>query len=165
VGEHTETFLHPGDFCFAGPRARIHTVLGSCVSITLWHPVRRIGGMCHYLLPGRGHGGGSAELDGRYGDEAIQMFLREVHKRDTRRCDYQVKMFGGAGQFPQLGESVFGDVAARNIDIGMTLLQRHGFTLTARHLGGVGSRRLIFELATGGVWLKSQNPHTEQAVA
>jgi chemotaxis protein CheD len=32
----------------------IRTVLGSCVSITLWHPVKRVGGMCHFLLPTRG---------------------------------------------------------------------------------------------------------------
>ena len=158
MAEHTEFFLHPGDFCFAGPWTRLHTLLGSCVSITLWHPVRRIGGMCHYLLPSRGRATGVAEFDGRYGDEAIQMFLHHVHRCGTRRGDYEVKMFGGAGQFPQFGGSALGDVAERNIQVGMTLLHRHGLALTARHLGGLGSRRLIFDLATGCVWLKSLEP-------
>ena len=45
--------LRPGDFYFGGGRTRISTLLGSCVSITLWHPQRHVGGMCHYLLARR----------------------------------------------------------------------------------------------------------------
>lgn len=43
--------LQPGEFHFGGANTRIQTLLGSCVAITLWHPIRRIGGMCHYMLP------------------------------------------------------------------------------------------------------------------
>ena len=49
-----EIFLQPGDFYFGDKDTRIRTILGSCVSITLWHPTRLIGGMCHFLLPFRG---------------------------------------------------------------------------------------------------------------
>jgi len=35
--------LAAGDFHFGGGRTRISTLLGSCVSLTLWHPRRRIG--------------------------------------------------------------------------------------------------------------------------
>ena len=40
-----EIFLQPGDFYFGGADTRIRTILGSCVSITMWHPTRLIGGM------------------------------------------------------------------------------------------------------------------------
>ncbi len=50
--EDVETVvLRPGDFHFGGGHTRISTLLGSCVSITLWHPRRLIGGMCHYMMP------------------------------------------------------------------------------------------------------------------
>ena len=49
----TEVFLQPGEFHFGHARTRIKTILGSCVAITMWHPILRIGGMCHYLLPAR----------------------------------------------------------------------------------------------------------------
>ena len=61
-----EVFLNPGDFHFAGGHTRIRTLLGSCVSIALWHPERKLGGMCHFILPERGQPAAGQELDGRY---------------------------------------------------------------------------------------------------
>ena len=42
-----EIFLQPGELWFGDEQTRIRTILGSCVAVTLWHPGRRIGGMCH----------------------------------------------------------------------------------------------------------------------
>ena len=49
-----EIFLQPGDFYFGDRDTRIRTLLGSCVSITMWHPRLHVGGMCHFMLPERG---------------------------------------------------------------------------------------------------------------
>jgi len=45
--------LMPGELHFGGEVQSLKTLLGSCVALTLWHPKRRIGGMCHFLLPSR----------------------------------------------------------------------------------------------------------------
>ena len=37
----------------------------------------------------------------------------------------------------------------------IALLERHGFALSVRELGGTGARRLIFDIATGHVWLRA----------
>ena len=50
-----DVLLGPGDLYFGDRHTRIRTLLGSCVAITLWHPVALIGGMCHYMMPTR-HG-------------------------------------------------------------------------------------------------------------
>lgn len=78
-----EIFLQPGESYFGDKNTRIRTLLGSCVSITLWHPHLLIGGMCHYLLPDRGGKSSTGELDGRYADEAIQILLKEVRAAGT----------------------------------------------------------------------------------
>src|SRR5690606_5865574 len=49
----TEVNLLPGALWFGTGDVRLHTLLGSCVAITLWHPRYRYGGMCHFMLPGR----------------------------------------------------------------------------------------------------------------
>jgi Chemotaxis protein; stimulates methylation of MCP proteins len=49
-----EIFLQPGDWYFGDRDTRIRTLLGSCIAITIWHPRLLVGGMCHFLLPGRG---------------------------------------------------------------------------------------------------------------
>ena len=159
----SDVFLHPGDYWFGDGANRVHTVLGSCVSITAWHPARRTGGMCHYMLPAR-HVHLEAAPDARYADGAVALFLRDMRRSGTLPGEYEVKMFGGSEQFPHLNRPSELDVAARNIASGRELLERHGFILSSRNLGGVGPRRLIFDIATGAVWVRSLGA-TGQATA
>ncbi len=151
-----EVVLNPGEFCFGGADTRIHTLLGSCVSITLWHPRRQVGGMCHYMLPARRLPGPMHGLDGRYADHAIRMFLHHIGRQGTRPSEYVARMFGGGNQFPpaqRRGRAP--DIARDNIAAGLALLDRHGFHLTETDLGGRGARRLTFDIATGEVALTS----------
>ncbi|MEV6925832.1 hypothetical protein AB0M46_15225 [Dactylosporangium sp. NPDC051485] len=146
----TDVYLHPGDVRFAGAGVRLRTLLGSCVAITLWHPRLCIGGMCHFVVPARGQRP-RGELSGRYADEAVELLLREVRGRGTEISQYEAKMFGGGAQFSHSGGVPQGNVAA-----GLRLLEQHGLHLAARHLGSTGSRLLIFDIATGEVWLQHQ---------
>ncbi|MFI5841311.1 chemotaxis protein CheD [Catenuloplanes sp. NPDC051500] len=151
-----EVVLNPGEFYFGGADTRIHTLLGSCVSITLWHPRRQVGGMCHYMLPTRRLPGTLHRLDGRYADHAVRMFLHEIERQGTRPSEYVARMFGGGNQFPpaqRRGRAP--DIARDNIAAGLALLDRHGFHLAETHLGGRGARRLTFDIATGDVALHS----------
>ena len=110
-----EVFLQPGDFHFGGGRTRLSTLLGSCISITLWHPRRLIGGMCHYMLPGRSRAA-DAPLDGRYADEALALFDQAVARVASRPADYQVKVFGGGNMLVHDGTAPqMMNIASRNI--------------------------------------------------
>lgn len=150
-----DIFLNPGEFHFGQRDTRIRTLLGSCVAITLWHPQLQIGGMCHYLLPSAGTDRNTGELDGRYADQAMRLFMRELARTSTQPQQYQVKLFGGGSQFPRLMQSTAADgVPARNIEAGLRLLADHGFTIEAQHVGGTGHRTLVFELWCGHVWLR-----------
>ena len=99
-----EVFLMPGDFYFGDVDTRIRTILGSCVSITMWHPTRLIGGMCHYMLPSR-TAKGSGVHDGRYAEDAMQLFLQEIKSAGTRPCEYSVMLFGAGNMFPSVKRS------------------------------------------------------------
>lgn len=150
-----EVFLAPGEFWFGDDRTRIRTLLGSCVAITLWHPRMRIGGMCHYMLPHRPHPAGGEPLDGRYADEAMELFLRELRRSNTAAGDYHVKLFGGGRMFAsQHATTRHADISERNMDAGRELVMRHGFRLHAHDMGGEGHRNVILDLWSGDVWLK-----------
>ncbi len=158
-----DIFLQPGDFYFGDADTRIRTLLGSCVALTFWHPRLRVGGMCHYMLPSRGgghrHHHHDADLDGRYADEAMALFLREFRRLGTQPREYQVKMFGGGNMFPghrRAGEHV--DVSTRNIQAGRQLLHAHGLVARAEHVGGHGHRQVILEIASGDVWMRHVAP-------
>ena len=143
--------LRPGDFHFGNGKTRISTLLGSCVSITLWHPRKRIGGMCHYMMTERNRAPDSA-LDGRYATEAFELFLQHVEQAGTRASEYQAKLFGGANMFTG-GKSGTMDIGPRNIEHGRKLLASKNIALVAEHVAGSGRRKLHFDIWSGDVWL------------
>ena len=143
-------FLHPGEFYFGGGNPRIATLLGSCVSITVWHPRLAVGGMCHYMLPNRQRPNGP--LCGRYGDEAMEWLLARIRETGSRPAEYQAKLFGGGNMFENAMGGVM-DIGRRNIEIGRDLLAQAGMALIAEHVGGNAHRKLVFELWSGDVWL------------
>lgn len=152
-----DVFLKPGDFYFGDNESRIRTLLGSCVAITVWHPQFRIGGMCHYLLPeDRQVASFNDELDGRYADKALQLFMHEIKTAGTHPCEYEVKMFGGGNQFSgqELNDL---NIPEKNIQSGKKLLLHHGFKLSSFHLGGNGHRNVILDLWSGNVWVQHVN--------
>lgn len=152
-----DIFLQPGEFYFGDRESRIRTLLGSCVAITMWHPRLHIGGMCHYLLPMCHDSHHRAEPDGRYADDAMMLFMRELKKTGTWPGDYEVKIFGGGNQFPNHAKGRVMSVPDKNIHFGLNTLTHHGFTIKAQHVGGNGYRNVIFDVWSGEVWIKHVN--------
>lgn len=144
-----EIYLQPGDLYFGSGEIQLITLLGSCVSVLLWHEQRRLGGMCHVMLPTRA-AIKAGQLEGRYADEAIALLRQAIHTAKTFPDEYQVMLFGGGNMFPT-STSIQVNVGERNIRAARSLLQTHGFALTRSEVGGVGYRRLRFDLATGRV--------------
>lgn len=170
--EQVHLFLQPGDFHFGSENARISTLLGSCVAITLWHPEKKIGGMCHYMLPSNPiKPPESRLLDGKYAEDVMEMFMQEVNAAFTTPKEYQVKVFGGGQMFPDTirnascvcDEDKYHElqpcqnVACKNVYVAHHLLKEYGFKILSHDLGGTDHRKVIFEMASGDVWLKKGN--------
>jgi chemotaxis protein CheD len=173
---HKDVVLQIGEFHFGGGRTRIRTLLGSCVSIVLWHPGLQIGGMCHYLLPRRGTTDVAQRAsEGNYAEGAMQLFMRELRRTRTLPREYVAKLFGGGCMFKDRNDrgDAFGvgpaedeqGVAMQNVQAGRELLSQHGFTIMAEQVGGLGSRILIFEVWSGDVWVRRGGPLGARSVA
>lgn len=152
-----EIFLNPGEYYFGDRDTRIRTILGSCVSITLWHPELLIGGMCHYMLPNRS-GRGTKTADGKYADEALGLLFEEIRRSGTALDEYQVKLFGGGNMFHRQVCTTQAHIGARNAEVGRNLVKYHGLRLTAADLGGVGHRTVLFDIWSGHVWVRQLSP-------
>lgn len=149
-----DIFLQPGEFYFGERNTRIRTILGSCVSIVMWHEKRLIGGMCHYILPKRTMPSRN-DPDGRYADEAIELFMRKIHAANTDPGEYQVKIFGGGNMFPEhKGRGKRPDVPSQNVIAARELVRRHDLNLVGENLGGAGHRQVIFDIWNGHVWMR-----------
>ena len=143
-----DIFLQPGDFFVGDAAFRVRTLLGSCVSITLWHRASAIGAMSHFLLPGRASSGGP---DGRYAADAMDLMVADLRRQGVRVADCVAKVFGGGNMFPAR-RSERQAIGSQNGDEAARLLAEHGIGVEASCLFGVGHRQIIFDIATGDVW-------------
>ncbi|HJV86084.1 MAG TPA: chemotaxis protein CheD [Noviherbaspirillum sp.] len=151
-----EIFLQPGEYFVGNADYRIRTLLGSCVSITLWHPCLRIGAMSHFLLASRpAHV--IAEPDGRYGEEAMWLMLRELRAAGITPRECQGKVFGGGDMFPGARAAPI-HVGKRNGETARELLRAHGIPILSESLFGVGHRQIIFDVSSGNVWSRQVKP-------
>lgn len=152
-----DVFLQPGEHFVGDADYRIRTLLGSCVSITLWHADRRIGAMSHFLLPSRSASVGGV-LDGRYGEEVMQIMLRELAAVGIRPTDCVGKIFGGGNMFPGQSRADVRNVGLKNGEAARALLLAHKIPVASESLFGVGHRQIIFDISNGDVWARQVRP-------
>lgn len=148
-----DVFLHPGESCFAGPDTRVNTLLGSCVAVTMWHPLLRIGGMCHFVLPNRADKN-AGPLDGRYGDEALRILLAEAEKWGGAPQDFRINIFGGSNMVSGTTHRTAQSIGSKNIDCARRLCTKFNLRIEGEHTGGTGHRRVKMHLRNGLVWLR-----------
>ena len=153
-----DIFLLPGEYFAGGSQYRIRTLLGSCVSITLWHPQARVGAMSHYLLAQHGGkaGQGQRQLSARYGEDALCLMQAELHRMGVPPRECEAKVFGGGDMFPHLGKK--NSVGRKNGNAAHALLVEQGIAVVSQSLYGSGHRQIIFNVSSGYVWSRQVNP-------
>jgi chemotaxis protein CheD len=150
VGE--KVFLLPGQWYFGQTGALVRTLLGSCIAVTLWHPQKRFGGMCHFLLPTRPKPP-DGTLDGRFGDEAMLLLSRAISRTGTRSSEYEVNLYGGADTMPDEIKIKF-NIGERNVEKAWELIDKYGFQLQSVDVGGNEPRTVLIDLCSGQVELR-----------
>lgn len=154
-----DIFLQPGEYFVADADYQLRTMLGSCVSITLWHPPTRQGAMSHFLLPTYGLIDTVVRpLDARYGDEALTLMLAELAQTGVQPSQCQGKIFGGGNMFPKHSRTSTMHIGRRNGEAARALLQSHGIPIFSESLFGIGHRQIIFDISTGDVWSHQVQP-------
>jgi chemotaxis protein CheD len=145
-------YLRPGEL-FVGQANRIFTLLGACVAITLWHPGRRTGGMCHFMLPARpvlGH----HNPDARYGDEAFQMLCDAASGQGVPPQECEFRVFGGADLVGS--QSMLDNLGTRNVACALHQIAIHRHRAVAMDVGGDRPRVVEFDLAEGIVRVRRE---------
>jgi len=131
--------------------AVIRTVLGSCISVCMFDPIARVGGMNHYMLPSMDN-----QLDHdeptRFGMQAMEVLIGSIQRLGGRRDRLLCKLFGG-GHVLNTAESD-SSVPARNIEFIERFVRDESLEVIARDLGGLLPRRVHFFPHTGKVMVK-----------
>lgn len=148
--------LRPGELIITDQPTIVTTLLGSCISICLYHPLKKIGGMCHCLLPAK-LGPQSNKLPYSFVNDTISHMF-EVIEQDYHipRREIKVKLFGGADvlepkqPFGNSGKSI----GLQNIEAARAVIERYGLEITSQKVGGDNGYKLFFNTRTGEVFLR-----------
>lgn len=127
------------------------TLLGSCIAVTLWHPYKLVGGMCHITLPGTN----STDMNPKYAYGAINTFLKEIAAHKTRPADYITQIYGGGKMTSVDDPPSMRDIGNKNAQKTLELLAHSGFRLCAMDILDTKYRNVEMNLHTGQVVVKS----------
>lgn len=146
-----DVFLLPGELHVGTHGERVHTLLGSCVAVTMWSRRHHVGAICHYVLP-RATENDAEHLHGHYGDRALSWLLEQMQHRGIGLSDIEAKIIGG-GAVLDLPRSD-GGIGCQNVALARHFLKLTGVAVVAEDIGRSGYRRLIFDITDGSVWVK-----------
>ena len=151
-------YLKPGEICFSKTPVVVTTVLGSCVSVTLFHPASGRAAICHALQPRCPQPyvcAGDCTAKYRYAACAIEAITRRMTAGGTHRSDIEVKLFGGAALIGnRRPETLATSLGRQNVEAAMEALHTAGLRLKVANVGGTVGRKIIFHTATGEVFMK-----------
>ncbi len=140
--------IHPGDWYIGNKYHSIYTALGSCVSLTAWHPVLKLGGMCHFILPDLPKGTiDKEEKAGRYGKAAL-VLLKNAILQHGSLAEFQFGIFGGSDTISHFG------IGKQNIRVAQQWLDKEKLIARQIDIGGTISRSLILTMSSGMVAVK-----------
>lgn len=145
IAASTELVLQPGEWFFGTNHTAISTLLGSCVALTVWHPILHCGGMCHYLLPRSPKKDPMMIPSARYGHDALQ-FLYCAMVEVAPLSEFHVSCFGGAEIF--VGNH---NVGRGNVDIARQWMELHHIIPHRLEAGGRKGRKIRLDLNNGNI--------------
>ena len=147
---HRNVFLHPGEMVLAVEPTVAVTVLGSCVSITLFHPKLRVGAICHAMLPD-----GDKATPGKFVNQSVNYMIDQFAGLKVNPNELVAKLFGGADMFNTIDtEWSNRGVGAQNIREAVKSLRAVGLEVITSDIGGHQGRKLVFYTHTGDVFIK-----------
>ena len=127
--------------------------LGSCVGITLYDPMIKLGALVHILLPEAG--GNATGNIFKLADTGIRETLRKMDVFGGVRSRYQCTIAGGAKMFEM--SAGIGNIGDRNIKMVEKVLAEEHIRISAKDVGANYARTLLLDVQTGGVKVRTSS--------
>jgi chemotaxis protein CheD len=144
-------YLRPGEFVVTREDVLVGTVLGSCVSVCLFHREGHVAAMCHSVLPYGVEVADRHEL-GYCIDQTLAHIIQRLQDLGAGPQSLLAKILGGANSFDSGGAGRC--VGERNVSAAREALQAGGVAVVAEHVGGKVGRKVHFRTTTGEAWVR-----------
>jgi chemotaxis protein CheD len=126
--------------------------LGSCIGVSLYDQVNKLGGLIHIMLPDSTMFKQQSTKLGKFANTGIPLLINELLKNGGKIAHLEAKLAGGAQMFD--GFDVF-KIGQRNIEKCSHILHQMGIKIIAQETGGNQGRTMILDTATGKVFVRS----------
>lgn len=124
--------------------------LGSCLGVTVYDPVAKVGGLLHVMLPVSSANPEKALVKPQmFVDSGIPLLFRESYRLGARKERLWVMACGGAS-LRGSDHDCF-EIGKRNLLMLRKMLWKNGVLLRAEETGGSKSRNMSLDLATGNI--------------
>jgi len=136
------------------PGVMITRGLGSCLGITIYDSIKKIGAMAHPMLPDID----KAKIKSnpfRFVNSVINKMVEDLQKQGCLKRNLVAKLFGGAHMFSFIAQDSILNVGERNIDMAKSVLQNQGIKIAAEELRGSIGRTIELNLENGKVNIKT----------
>ena len=157
-------YLKPGEIYFSDKPTMVSTVLGSCVSVTMFSASSCIGAICHGLLSNCKNNDAKICAKGqcmeryKYVDCSIYEMLKKINAAGLKKSELEVKFFGGSEMITSKDKKPgWKTVGQENIMTAARIIQSEGLNLISYDVGGTAGRKIHFNTGTGEVFLKRLN--------
>ena len=159
VATHT---IRVGELHVSRKPVIIKTLLGSCVSVCLYDPDARVGGMNHILLPG------NADMDqfnrsARYGINAMDKLMTRMLASGADRKKLVAKVFGGAHILEQIDSKYSPGIM--NVEFAFQYLETESIPVAGYNVAGFTPRRIYFNTRSGKVLLERVRGGEEKKIS
>lgn len=126
--------------------------IGSCVILSIYDAVRKIGGLAHIMLPDSTGMDLSTVNPNKFADTAVPALINAVIEEGAVRTGCVAKIFGGSEMFPPT-EDFSNTIGRDNTEAVKKSLRKHGIPLICEDTGGNHGRSIEFDLSSGMVKL------------
>jgi chemotaxis protein CheD len=133
--------------------------LGSCIGITLYDNITKIGGMAHVMLPT--YKGFEGQTIAKFADSAIIELLNHVTRAGAKRSNLVAKIAGGAHMFGRAANNNMLKIGERNVSASLAILSQLKIPVKANETGGTHGRTIILNLSDGSLTIRTVGAGTK----
>lgn len=128
--------------------------LGSCVGVTLYDPVQKIGGLIHCMLPLSKVDRDKARKNPyMFVDTGVTKMLQELYDRGAKKKNLIAKLAGGAKLLDK--KNIF-NVGERNVVIVRKILWKNDILIKGMDVGGAISRTVRLYMDDGKTTVRNK---------
>jgi chemotaxis protein CheD len=122
----------------------VSNAIGSCIVISAYNPITKVGGMAHIMLPGRAPSN-TKNYKLRYAENAIETLINKLKGHGSSLPDFVFSLVGGGNVLKNVEDKI----CKYNIESVNTIIQKYQLNIVGSSLGGYIRRTSKLDIKNG----------------